>query len=63
MANLTEAVVSQVHLSGEVSCPQFKPHMLKANMCVNCNKLISKHSLNAIPDDECLLKVCWCHDM
>lgn len=51
------ALLSQIHLSGEVSCPLFAPHMLKANICTSCNKLINKHSPEAIPDDQCLLKV------
>ncbi len=57
MSGLSEAVLSQIHLSGEVDCPHFKPHMLKANLCVECSKLISKHSPAAIPDDDCLLRV------
>lgn len=50
------ALLAQIHLSGEVSCPEFTPHMLKANLCTSCSKLISKHSPQAIPDDQCLLK-------
>ena len=50
-------LLSQIHLSGECACPAFVPHMLKANMCTSCNKLINKHSPKAIPDDQCLLKV------
>ncbi len=57
MSGLSEAVLSQIHLSGEVECPLFKSHMLKANLCVECSKLISKHSPAAIPDDDCLLRV------
>lgn len=33
--------------------------MLKANICTSCNKLINKHSPEAIPDNQCLLKVGW----
>lgn len=50
------ALLSQVHLSGEVSCSLFTPHMLKANICTSCSKLINKHSPEAIPDNQCLLK-------
>ena len=50
-------LLSQIHLSGESSCPAFVPHMLKANMCTSCSKLINKHSVEAIPDEQCLLKV------
>lgn len=51
------ALLSQIHLSGESGCPLFSPHMLKANFCTVCSKLINKHSPQAIPDDQCLLKV------
>ena len=34
--------------------------MLKANYCISCSKLINKHCPEAIPDDECLLKVIEC---
>lgn len=54
-------LLSQVHLSGEVSCSLFTPHMLKANICTACSKLINKHSPEAIPDDQCLLKVSALH--
>ena len=52
-----EALLNQIHLSGESQCPLFQPHMLKANFCVACSKLINKHTPEAIPDDESLLKV------
>lgn len=51
------AVLAQIHLSGEVDCLDFKPHMLKANFCINCSKLVNKHSASAIPDEDCLLRV------
>lgn len=50
------ALLTQIHLSGEVPCPLFTPHMLKANICTSCSKLINKHAPEAIPDDQCLLK-------
>lgn len=50
-------LLNQIHLSGESRCPAFQAHMLKANFCVACSKLINKHSPEAIPNDEALLKV------
>jgi len=57
MSVTNPALFSQVHPSGEVSCPLFSPHFLKANFCTSCSKLINKHSAEAIPDNQCLLKV------
>ena len=51
------ALLNQIHLSGESPCLTFQPHLLKANFCVACSKLINKHSPESIPDDESLLKV------
>jgi len=51
------AILSQIHLSGESVCPQFRPHPLKANFCTACSKLVSKHSPEAILDDNQLLAV------
>lgn len=48
----------QVHFSGEAKCDEFKPHWLRPNFCVECNKVFNKHSRESIPNDECLLKVC-----
>jgi len=52
-------LLSQAHLTGEVSCTDYKPHFLKANLCVNCNKLITKHNAASIPNDQVLLKVMY----
>ena len=52
-----QELLNQIHLSGESRCPSFQPHMLKANFCVACSKLINKHRPEAIPNDEALLKV------
>ena len=51
------AILSQIHLSGESACAQFRPHPLKANFCTACSKLVSKHSPEAILDDDQLLAV------
>lgn len=50
-------LLNQIHLSGESQCPSFQPHILKANFCVACSKLINKHRPEAIQNDETLLKV------
>ena len=50
-------LLSQAHLTGEASCTDFQPHFLKANICINCNKLITKHTAASIPNDQVLLKV------
>lgn len=52
-----QELLTQIHLSGESQCRSFQPHMLKANFCVACSKLINKHAPEAIPNDEALLKV------
>ena len=52
-----QELLNQIHLSGESQCASFQPHMLKANFCVACSKLINKHRAEAIPNDEALLKV------
>lgn len=52
-----QVLLSQIHLSGESPCVEFQPHPLKANFCTACSKLVSKHTSESIPDDECLLKV------
>lgn len=54
---LDPALLSQIHLSGDVQCPLFTAHFLKPNICTACNKLINKHLLEAISDDHTLLKV------
>lgn len=51
------ALLSQIHLSGESVCPQFRPHPLKANFCTACSKLVNKHSPEAILDGDQLLAV------
>ena len=55
--SIDPSLLSQIHLSGETSCPQFTPHILKANFCTDCSKLVNKHAPSAIPNDQCLLKV------
>ena len=50
-------LLNQIHLSGESQCTSFQAHMLKANFCTSCCKLVNKHGPEAIPDDEVLLKV------
>lgn len=51
-----QALLSQIHLSGESRCFKFQPHPLKPNICTACNKLINKHSADSIANDECVLK-------
>lgn len=50
-------LLSQVHFSGEADCNEFKPHWLRPNFCVDCNKLFDKHKPELIPSDEILIKV------
>jgi len=50
-------LLSQAHLTGEASCPEFRPHFLKPNICTDCLKLITKHSAASIRNDQMLLKV------
>lgn len=54
--SIDPSLLSQIHLSAETSCQQFTPHILKANFCTACSKLINKHTPSAIPNDQCLLK-------
>ena len=46
----------QLCFTGESSCSLFRPHFLKPNMCTSCMKEISKHTKEAVPSEECVLK-------
>lgn len=46
----------QICFSGEANCNKFVGHMLKANICTNCMKDISKHSKDTV-DSEDIVKV------
>ncbi len=50
-------LLKQVHFSGEAKCDGFKPHWLRPNFCVECNKLFDKHSPELIPNNDCVLQV------
>ena len=46
----------QLCFTGESSCNLFRPHFLKPNMCTSCMKEISKHTKEAVPSEEFVLK-------
>ena len=49
MAESTEVnIYSQIHLSGEVSCEDFKPNRFKKNVCVNCCNDVLKHNRDSV---------------
>jgi hypothetical protein len=54
---VSEAVLSQMHLSGEADCPAFTPNRFKPNFCTNCSQLITSHKVDAISDDKTILEV------
>ena len=47
-------VYSQIHLSGEVSCEEFRPNSFKKNMCVNCCNDVIKHSIESVSESVLL---------
>ena len=58
------SLYSQVHFSGESKCAKFVPNPFKCNICTACLKEISKHSKDAVENEEMLMKVkknilCW----
>lgn len=54
-------LLQQVHLSGEAKCATFSPNSWRPSFCTNCSSLFDKHSPEAIPNDEVLIKVCDQH--
>ena len=54
----TLELLQQVHLSGEVKCKSFSPNSWRPSFCTNCSSLFDKHSAEAIPNDEVLIRVC-----
>ena len=47
----------QVHFSGESKCAKFVPNPFRCNICTACSKEISKHSKDAVENEEMLMKV------
>lgn len=47
----------QVHFSGESNCAKFVPNPFRCNICTACSKEISKHSKDAVENEEMLMKV------
>ena len=47
-------IYSQIHLSGEVSCGDFRPNSFKKNKCVNCSNDVTKHSRESVSESVLL---------
>ncbi|KAI6646895.1 Dual specificity protein phosphatase 22-like isoform X1 [Oopsacas minuta] len=52
--NIEANIFSQIHLSGEVSCEEFKPNRFKKNICVNCSNDVLKHSKDSVNESVLL---------
>ncbi|XP_065183527.1 dual specificity phosphatase 29-like [Sycon ciliatum] len=47
---MAESAKSQIHFSGNSSCPKFTPNQFKPSICSSCSSLVSNHKAEAVDD-------------